>query len=244
MKRITFLLVIAMNPFTAFATEAAAVESPSPASFYESQFTPGLERLTSRDTLNLLGVGVIAIAAARTQDEEMRDAWRGNQRMNADVASLGDKFGVYAISAVIAGGQYLFDRDNSYHHMRSLVAVTVIGGAMKFTFNRERPNQLDRFSLPSGHTYSAFATASSLQHTYGWTVGAIAYPIAAIVGLSRITDDYHWLSDVTAGAVLGTLIGHITYYPVVTKSELARSLMIVPVLEDGGGQLQVSIEIP
>lgn len=239
MKRITFLLVLAMGPLAAFATEAAA-----PASFYESQITPGFERLKNRDTLNLLGAGVIAIAAARTQDEEMRDAWRGNQRMSPEIANLGDKFGVYAISAVIAGGQYLFDRDNSYHHMRSLVAVTVVGGAMKFTFNRERPNRLDRFSLPSGHTYSAFATASSLQHTYGWKVGAIAYPIAAIVGLSRITDDYHWLSDVTAGAVLGTLIGRITYYPVTANSALARSLMIVPLLEEGGGQLQVSMEIP
>lgn len=228
-----------MSPLT-----PAAVESPAPASFYESQITPGLERLKNRDTLNLLGAGVIAIAAARTQDEEMRDAWRGNQRMSPEVANLGDKFGVYAISAVIAGGKYLFDRDNSYHHMRSLVAVTIIGNAMKFTFNRERPNRLDRFSLPSGHTYSAFATASSLHHTYGWKVGAIAYPLAAIVGLSRITDDYHWLSDVTAGAVLGTLIGHITYYPVEAKSKVACSLMIVPVFEKSGGQLQVSVETP
>ncbi len=239
MKRVIFLFALAMSPLAAFATEAAA-----PASFYESQITPGFERVKNHDTLNLLGAGVIAIATARTQDEEMRDAWRDNQRMSPEIANLGDKFGVYAISAFIAGGQYLFDRDNSYHHMRSLVAVTVIGGAMKFTFNRERPNRLDRFSLPSGHTYSAFATASSLQHTYGWKVGAIVYPIAAVVGLSRITDDYHWLSDVTAGAVLGTLIGHITYYPIAIESELARGLMIVPVLEEGGGRLQVSMEIP
>lgn len=242
MPRFSFALVVALA--LALGPLAAFAEPPASSTFYENQIGPGLVRLKNRETLNLLGAGAIAIALARTQDEEMRDAWRDNQRMSPEIANYGDKFGVYAISAVIAGGQYLFDRNNSYHHMRSLVAVTVVGNGLKFTFNRERPNRLDRFSMPSGHTYSAFATASSLQQTYGWKIGAFAYPVAAIVGLSRIADDYHWLSDVTAGAVLGILIGHITYYPVATNSELTRRLMIVPVIEKGGGQLQVSMEIP
>ncbi len=128
MPRFSFALVVALALALALALGplAAFAEPPASSTFYENQIGPGLVRLKNRETLNLLGAGAIAIALARTQDEEMRDAWRDNQRMSPEIANYGDKFGVYAISAVIAGGQYLFDRNNSYHHMRSLVAVTVL----------------------------------------------------------------------------------------------------------------------
>ena len=38
----------------------------------------------------------------------------------------------------------------------------------------------------------------------------IAYPVAAFVGLSRLSDDMHWASDVVAGAFVGIIMGRAT----------------------------------
>jgi hypothetical protein len=61
--------------------------------------------------------------------------------------------------------------------------------------------------FPSGHTARAFAFATVLSERYGDRVGWVAYPLATLVGLSRIVNDSHWASDVFAGAALGYAIG-------------------------------------
>ena len=44
---------------------------------------------------------------------------------------------------------------------------------------RERPDQSNHQSFPSGHSVSAFATAGVLQRHYGWKAGIPATVIAA-----------------------------------------------------------------
>jgi membrane-associated phospholipid phosphatase len=64
-------------------------------------------------------------------------------------------------------------------------------------------------SFPSGHTTSAFAVASVIAFRYSghkW-VPVTAYTLAALTGVSRMYDNRHWLSDVFAGAVIGTVTG-------------------------------------
>jgi len=51
-------------------------------------------------------------------------------------------------------------------------------------------------------------------------VGVSAYGIAALVGYARMTDDAHYLSDVVAGAVIGTTIGKL----VVRTNQRAREV--------------------
>jgi membrane-associated phospholipid phosphatase len=78
---------------------------------------------------------------------------------------------------------------------------------LKLSVGRERPNGQDNKSFPSGHTSNAFAMASVAQLHYGWKVGAPAYALAGLMGLSRIHQDKHWLSDVVAGAAVGYIAG-------------------------------------
>jgi membrane-associated phospholipid phosphatase len=62
---------------------------------------------------------------------------------------------------------------------------------------------------PSGHTASNVALVSALVGFYPnepW-IAAIGYPIALAIGIGMIEGDYHWLSDVIAGALIGHVIG-------------------------------------
>jgi len=80
--------------------------------------------------------------------------------------------------------------------------------ALKTAVRRERPGKQNLRSFPSGHTSGSFAIATVLYRIYGYEAGLPAYTLATITCLQRIHADKHWLSDVLAGALLGTLIGN------------------------------------
>jgi membrane-associated phospholipid phosphatase len=84
---------------------------------------------------------------------------------------------------------------------------------MKYSFGRQRPGNSDSHqSFPSGHTSVSFATATSLTYAYGWKAAVIAYPVAVLVGLSRLSDDAHWASDVVGGAFVGFIMARASSY--------------------------------
>jgi membrane-associated phospholipid phosphatase len=85
-------------------------------------------------------------------------------------------------------------------------------------------------SFPSGHTATAFslATVVALQYRRRPWVPILAYTIAAGVGLSRVTMDRHWMSDVFVGAVVGHFVARL-----VVRGH-ARRQRLVPVLGCSG----------
>jgi undecaprenyl-diphosphatase len=64
----------------------------------------------------------------------------------------------------------------------------------------------DQFSFPSGHTITAFAVTVSLGLFYPHLLAGLLF-VAASVAVSRILLGMHFLSDVLAGAALGTALG-------------------------------------
>jgi undecaprenyl-diphosphatase len=89
--------------------------------------------------------------------------------------------------------------------------------ALKRLSRRPRPCQLqphcwatilppDQFSFPSGHTMTAFSIAIVVSYFYPTLEGPL-YFLALSIGLSRIVLGMHFLSDVLAGAVLGSALG-------------------------------------
>jgi membrane-associated phospholipid phosphatase len=62
--------------------------------------------------------------------------------------------------------------------------------------------------FPSGHAALAFATAEALAILYPRARWAF-YPIAALVGIERILENAHYLSDVVAAAILGIAGVHL-----------------------------------
>lgn len=103
----------------------------------------------------------------------------------------------------------------------SLVCAGVTN-LLKYSIGRDRPfitypdiiqkYHADSPSFPSGHTSSAFATATSLSLAYSkWYVAVPAYGWAATVGYSRMHLGVHYPSDVFAGAVIGAGSAWLTH---------------------------------
>jgi len=97
----------------------------------------------------------------------------------------------------------------------SLAVNTVVTLGLKYTIDRQRPyekypgevfpysRETDP-SFPSGHTSTAFATATTLSLEFKkWYVVVPAYAWAAGVGYSRMYLGEHYPTDVLAGAVVG-----------------------------------------
>jgi len=69
----------------------------------------------------------------------------------------------------------------------------------------------DQFSFPSGHTITAFSVAVSLSMFYpNLAIGLLFCAVS--VALSRILLGMHFLSDVLAGAVIGTALAEIAVH--------------------------------
>ncbi|MBA3829479.1 MAG: phosphatase PAP2 family protein [Taibaiella sp.] len=75
--------------------------------------------------------------------------------------------------------------------------------------NGNKPNGGFGSSFPSGHTTAAFAAATVFAYEYKdqILIPIIAYSAASLVGVSRITQNAHWTTDVIAGAALGYITG-------------------------------------
>ncbi len=94
--------------------------------------------------------------------------------------------------------------------------------ALKYSFNRERPflaypdiknkSFEGSPSFPSGHTSSAFATATSLSLAYPkWYVVVPSFLWAGTVSYSRMYLGVHYPSDVLGGMIVGAGSAYLTY---------------------------------
>jgi membrane-associated phospholipid phosphatase len=98
-------------------------------------------------------------------------------------------------------------RSATYDVAQAMIVNAAYTGALKRVVGRTRPDGSDTYSFPSGHTSNAFSIATIARHHYGWRVGAPMYALAAGIGLTRIEQDRHHLSDVIAGATIGLIVG-------------------------------------
>ena len=97
----------------------------------------------------------------------------------------------------------------------AVAIMNAIAQGTKYTVRRERPDGRARNSYPSGHTATAFMTATMLHKEYGETlspwIGATGYGIAATTGIFRVVANRHWCSDVMAGAAIGIFSTEVAY---------------------------------
>ncbi len=135
---------------------------------------------------------------------------------------LGDGWLWYGlgIALLIAGGSKQLDAVESAG--AAALSGVLIYVLLKRIFRRRRPCDIephcwarvlppDQFSFPSGHSITAFAVAIALGACYP----AIQLPlllVAISIALSRIVLGMHYLSDVIAGASLGSALGILFFH--------------------------------
>ena len=128
-------------------------------------------------------------------------------------------------------------RTTTFLASQSYITGAAVEGLLKFLTGRQRPYVTDstkvqasptfygpfyktpkdpegrktNSSLPSGHTTVAFAAATvyALEYKDKPLVPILAYSAASLIGLSRITENRHWATDVLSGAALGYLTGRL-----------------------------------
>lgn len=129
-------------------------------------------------------------------------AWSENTWEDiSDVGAYGLVGTALAVPAVREDWEGL--RQSAYS-ISSAVGIALIGKAL---VDEERPDNSGNDSFPSGHTASAFSSATTLHRRYGWEMGFPAYAVATLTGVARERARQHHWYDVLAGAVIGGATG-------------------------------------
>lgn len=184
----------------------------SSAKFLEEQVYPAFDKAVDETSLYLWVGGAAAVLIVQSMDKNIQADWGHHQLMPTWQSNIGDRYISYGGNILIALSQLVLDRHNGVNHARAILFSSGISQAMKLTIHQQRPDQSDDYAFPSGHTTAAFATATSLSYSYGLKGGVPAFAMATLTGLSRISDDKHWASNVVAGAFLGIIWGRATYF--------------------------------
>jgi membrane-associated phospholipid phosphatase len=203
------LFVILVLGCTSSAAQTAA-PAPPPIGAVLREIPPDLWHFISWDTGAVLGIGGAAALVGHVWDDDLADEIETAVTFNNAMAP-GHTYGAFTVQALVGVGLYAggwFAKKERLARtggdiMRAQVLSQVYVQAIKYTAQRERPDQSDHRSFPSGHSASAFATAGVLQRHYGWKAGVPATVVAAYVATARVHDNRHHLSDVIFGAAMG-----------------------------------------
>ncbi len=200
--------------------------SGQPISF--SSITDGLSQtVSSRNSQMILLGGVLGSGLASQYDQSFQSDVYANGLMPNGLATVGDYWGI--TGQLLLWGSFL-KNDDKHHQLgyalNAFAANGFITYGLKFAVGRERPDQSNTRSFPSGHTSNSFLTATIAHEIYGSKVGVPAYMLACITGLSRIHDNKHYVSDVIFGAALGTAIGK--GFGSIYRNKVDTNVMIIP----------------
>jgi membrane-associated phospholipid phosphatase len=170
------------------------------------------------------------------------------------VTNFGGLYEAYTLAALGAYG-VIFKKDKekttTLLATQAYVTGALIETVLKYLTSRQRPSYYDAVtglnshvfhgpfyhflkpdnssyvSFPSGHTTVAFAAATvfAMEYKNIWYVPIIAYSAAASIGISRIVQNQHWISDVMVGSALGFLTGRqvVNNYHRYSKLQLEKA---------------------
>ena len=164
----------------------------------------------SGDNLGPFLAGGVKSAGASYLDQAVKDAISTGSSGSTASTAGGPLWTTLVVVGLFTGGRLSSHerfRAMTYDMLDAAIVNGVYTEVLKKTVKRERPNGEDNQSFPSGHTSNAFTLATVVQRHYGWKIGAPAYALAGIVGVSRLQQNKHYLSDVVMGGALGYIVG-------------------------------------
>jgi len=185
----------------------------------------------------------------RIEIQEERNEWMPGFRHHAD-----DYLQYAPIAAVYGLNAFGLKGKNDFVNRSAiLIKSELLMAALTFSLKKitavPRPDTGQPTSFPSGHTAQAFAAATFMAKEYGrqdisYIIGA--YSLATGIGLMRIMNNRHWMSDVLAGAgigILSTNIVYLTHKTIILKRKKVPSVVLSPIYNQGsvGAYLILSI---
>jgi membrane-associated phospholipid phosphatase len=158
----------------------------------------------------------------------------GMKNVSQYITNFGGAYEGYTLAAFAAYG-FIFKsnkvKTTTLLATQSYLAAGALETAVKVITGRQRPSDFQpgkednlvfygpykgsqTSAFPSGHTTAAFSAATVFAQEYRneILIPVIAYTAATLVGVSRITQNAHWATDVFAGAALGYVTGKQVVY--------------------------------
>lgn len=172
-------------------------------------------------SLATLGIGITALL-----DKPVFEAFRRHPHSTSDqiadlVQPFGSAYSIGILSLFYLNG-IVSENPKATAVAQDGLAASLIGQGIstvvKRIAGRSRPRDHQgtssfrpfsgNTSFPSGHATQAFTVASVISTHYPRpAVQAVSYGIAGLVGYARIVHNGHFVSDVAAGALIGTAVG-------------------------------------
>jgi membrane-associated phospholipid phosphatase len=198
-----------------------------------------LKHIPRRNSLYWLGAGAAMSAAIHPADDYINEHLAGSDFADTFFAP-GKYIGSFPVMLGASFSTYLVGRKRHIgwvqHLGMDLIEATLLSEGitqgLKVAIRRDRPLRADGtrasgYSFPSGHAAVTFATATVFQQHFGWKAAVPTYLVASYVAMSRLHDERHFASDVTAGAAEGIIIGRsVTFH--------GRNYFASPMLVPGG----------
>jgi hypothetical protein len=182
--------------------------------------------------------------------------WR--QRNYKDFHTRADDFLAFAPTVAAYGLQFMGVKGtNDWKKMTLIYAATnaiLFGTAegLKMITKNYRPDSSDTESFPSAHAAFVFAAADMLNFEYGsksvW-ISIAGYTTATAVGMIRILNNKHWISDVFVGAGIGILSNRLAYllYDKLIKNKSGKgnnlNFMFSPDIKNKGMKFGLQFKI-
>ncbi|QSZ43034.1 phosphatase PAP2 family protein [Sulfurimonas aquatica] len=122
-----------------------------------------------------------------------------------DLERAGDIVMLLLPASSYAYTHYQDDKDGRIEYYKSFATNAVVTYGLKYSVDAQRPDRSDNHSFPSAHTSLSFQSAAFLHKRYGLEKAILSYIGATFVGYTRVVSEKHYIGDVIAGAVIGSL---------------------------------------
>ncbi len=181
---------------------------------------------TFREDMTYAGVplfiaGIIAKGEKASFRQNTADKEHSNTRLLTNFHSEIDNYTQYApfaLSTVLNFAGVEGRSDHTRYLASSAMAYAIMAAIVnpiKYSASELRPDGSTRNSWPSGHTATAFVSATILHKEYGLTrspwYSVAGYGVATATGIMRVLNNRHWVSDVLSGAGIGIISTELAY---------------------------------
>ncbi len=171
--------------------------------------------------LPIFAAGIIAKSEKRSFRQDYNAQDPRSRLIKYNFHNTIDNYTQFAPFALAAGLNFAGVRGRSdtwrflANSAMSYALMALIVNPIKYTAKEMRPDGSTRNSWPSGHTATAFVSATILHKEYGLTrspwYSVAGYMIATATGVMRVLNNRHWVSDVLSGAGVGIFSTELAY---------------------------------